>query len=333
MIYISTIIPSSELLVFQSLKKTLNQSEQSPPEDCPVSDTQLETTTALVTQYNEKVIVRNTAVALQLGKTENKNNYQQVLLWFVVDFIDELNKLIRRGPFPVNNGFRAHDRKFYNLPENSSNLPDLSSETKIVHWAELIIVGEQARIAAGGAPITSPTWQEVKLWFDAYKERVGQLGKLRTDAKKAQKEITILVKQGIEVYKNGRAEMDFYYRNETDSARRDIMEIWGILYKRFGGDPNLVSPVVGFVTTEGIPLESVDVFYKTPNKRYKTRYDGSTELHELPIGITDIELTKNGYDTIIIPNFAIKPNYDNVWEAQMVMTSPVLRASESEVTT
>lgn len=323
MTYITSLVPVSELNIVSALTKTNNISIVTPVETNPLTEGQRTSVTNFLESYSSKSILRNSSSASLLGKTEEKNETLKVLTWFVADFISELNKLIRRGGHPVNNGFEAKDRKFYNLPVGLAKLPELNSEAKVNYWAEQIIKGEQQRVDNGGTPISTPTWQIVKFWYDKLELQTAQLGTLRIVAKNAQKAVTAELKTGVEVYINGRDELEYYYRKETDEARRDIMEIWGILFKTVGGDPNVVSTVVGFVTSDGIPLEDVDVFIKSTNLNLKTRADGSITSHEVLIGETDIELTKTGYNKLVIENFMVKPYTNNLFTVLMVMTSSV----------
>lgn len=323
MMYISTIIPHSELAVAEALKKMNNRVLITPPANMPLSGGVLSRLSTFITDYDTKFPIRNLAAKNQVNKTHDKNVYLISLQRYTADFIDELNKLIRRNVQPITNGFHPSARKYYNLPIDNGNLPDLTTEAKLLYWAEQIINGEPLRIADGGTPITSPTWQQIKTLFDGLNTRIAELGELKEIAKEAQKDVTKTIKEGVKIYLSGRDDLEYYYREKEDSEKRSILENWGILYKTIGTDPNVVGTVIGFVSSEGIPLEDANVNFKEHNISFNTKEDGNITSHEIPIGITDIELSKEGYDTKTISNFEVKPNYDNIFEEEMVMTSPL----------
>lgn len=323
MTYISTIIPRSEITVSEALKKMKNQSGLIPPANMPLSAQTITDLGTFVTDYDAKYPVRNLAVKNQTSKTHEKNQYLVSLHRYAADFFDELNKLIRRNTPPINNGFKPSARKYYNLSKDSEKLPDMNSESKLLYWAEQIITGEPQRISDGGTPISSPTWEEVKTLYDALVVLISELSILKLAAKMAQKDVTDTIKSGIAIYLSGRDDLEYYFRKMSDSEKRSVLETWGIIYKTLGTDPNKVSTVVGFVSSEGIPLEDVQVKFIEHDLTFNTREDGSITSHEIPIGITDIELSKSGYDTKIITAFEVKPNYDNIFEDELLMTSPL----------
>lgn len=323
MTYISTIIPRSELTVSEALKKMKNQADYTSPANMPLSAQVLTDLDTFVTSYDAKYPIRNLAVKNQTSKTHEKNQHLISLHRYTADFFDELNKLIRRNKPHINNGFNPSARKYYNLPKDSEKLPDMGSESKLLYWAEQVITGEPQRITDGGTPISSPTWQEIKTLYDELVILISELSVLKLAAKMAQKDITDTIKTGIEYYLNGRDDLEYYFRKMTDSEKRSILETWGIIYKTLGTDPDKVSTVVGFISSEGIPLEDVKVKFIKHDISFNTREDGSITSHEIPIGITDIELSKPGYETKIITGFEVKPNYDNVFEEDLIMTSPL----------
>ena len=70
---------------------------------------------------------------------------------YVSHFIQVLNLAVIRSEV------RAAHKAYYGLPGDSTNVPDLSTETALVEWGRKIIDGEAKRTSQGGIPIYNPT--------------------------------------------------------------------------------------------------------------------------------------------------------------------------------
>jgi hypothetical protein len=70
-------------------------------------------------------------------------------------FIHTLNMAIERGDLPTS------ARAFYQLDANHNRLPRLTRGADILLWGKFLAEGESARVAAGGAPLGSPSIVEV----------------------------------------------------------------------------------------------------------------------------------------------------------------------------
>lgn len=81
---------------------------------------------------------------------------------YVSHFIQVLNLAVIRSEVRV-----AH-KAYYGLPGDSTNVPDLSTETALVEWGRKIIDGEAKRTSQGGIPIYNPTIAKVRVHYDIF---------------------------------------------------------------------------------------------------------------------------------------------------------------------
>lgn len=124
---------------------------------------------------------------------------------YVSHFIQVLNLAVIRSEVRV-----AH-KAYYGLPADSTNVPDLSTETLLVEWGRKIIDGEAKRISLGGIPIYNPTIAKVKVHCDIF-----------TDSYERQKNLQLLTARSLETLSAMRGTADGL-----------ILELWNQVEKKF----------------------------------------------------------------------------------------------------
>jgi hypothetical protein len=82
---------------------------------------------------------------------------------YISHFIQVFNLAITRGEL------RKDGRAFYQLPIDSTTLPDLTSEEAILEWGKNLIEGEMQRTRIGGMPMTNPTIASLKVQYELFK--------------------------------------------------------------------------------------------------------------------------------------------------------------------
>lgn len=93
--------------------------------------------------------------------------YQQIIhnaRLYVSHFIQVFNLVVIRGDI------KKEHKLFYQLDPEIHNVPDLSTESALLHWGKCIIDGENERIRNGGLPIYNPAIAKVKVHYEIFKE-------------------------------------------------------------------------------------------------------------------------------------------------------------------
>ena len=124
---------------------------------------------------------------------------------YVSHFIQVLNLAVIRSEVRV-----AH-KAYYGLPGDSTNVPDLSTETALVEWGRKIIDGEAKRTSQGGIPIYNPTIAKVRVHYDIF-----------TDSYDRQKNLQALTARSLESLSAMRT-----------TADELILDIWNQVEKKF----------------------------------------------------------------------------------------------------
>ncbi len=118
--------------------------------------------------------------------TSNKKTQQlsQKARLYVSHFIQVLNMCVIRGEF------QAQCKELYSLEPNSSKVPDLSSDIKLVEWGNKIIKGEMQRQQHGGVPIYNPNIAKVRVFFDPFASQVEEQKIQRNSVIRYQTDVT-----------------------------------------------------------------------------------------------------------------------------------------------
>ena len=117
-------------------------------------------------QFKEAVerYVKSLDAQVSYSKSEAYQNKLKNAKMYVSHFLTVFNLCVKRGEI------RAADRKFYSIPENSGELPDMSSDIAVIRCCENTIRGEKARVEKGGIPIYNPTIAKVTVHYELFKE-------------------------------------------------------------------------------------------------------------------------------------------------------------------
>jgi hypothetical protein len=83
---------------------------------------------------------------------------------YVSHFIQVYNMAVARGELKKNG------KNYYNLPLDTTALPDLSNEENVLRWGQYLIEGERQRVVAGGAPMSNPTISSLSVNYEIFKE-------------------------------------------------------------------------------------------------------------------------------------------------------------------
>ena len=209
---ITRFIPRSALLVYAVLRNAMDKAatytdKAKMPLPLDVYDRLAEYLPMLSNEMREL----DAAEVAQTGASIHKWPAFDRSVLFCSHFIICFNNGILRGEFPANH------RGFYNLDVNSARVPVMKSETELKTVAENIRLGEAARVAAGGKPMSNPTAAEVETAFQAYFTLAQSQSTLKDNTAKEQKDISCILDEGILLVIDIYDELEHKFRHETDS--------------------------------------------------------------------------------------------------------------------
>jgi hypothetical protein len=241
---------------------------------------------AIAPLWSDAILTRDDSIASKTGATAVVDSTQVTLAMFVSHFFQVFNFGVARGKY-LNT-----DRAFFHLPIDSSVLPNMDSEANLLLCSNRIIVGDAARVTAGGAAMSNPSAAEVGAALIAF-----QAAKNDQDVKEAAYKATLLVLNGLRpeadaVILKVWDETESFYNELPAPAMRDKGRLWGIRYiTKTMVTINLT--LLNNVTSA--PIDAVDTHFE----------EGDTDHVSNPLGIEQIITTVADLATFV----SVKPGY------------------------
>lgn len=280
-------IPRS-VLGFQKAMDDGSNKASTSPEEAITADT-LAVLAIKQPDYNAKVLAMNIAKQAQMSATQEEDVAIGECRMFTSHYFQVFNLGVARGLYP------ATARTFYGIDANDDKVPNLSKENDVSHWAQAIVTGDAARVAAGGTAMINPKATEVDAKFLTYKTKHNTQSEKKDAYDTAQQEVAAMFEPVKQLVVDMWDEIEFFYRHEPDEAskRRRCRE-WGVVYVS-----DKKGKVSGLVTNidNAAPLADVTVKIIETDESTFTDIAGKYELSTTLVGTGTLEFSLAGYIT------------------------------------
>ena len=214
-------LPNTNQARLRSLQKVIEMGENL---DLPFLFKVLEEAKNFLPRYQQALYTYKLSAEKQAATNKKYQNKIKIARLYVSHFIQVFNMCVAR------NEIKAENKKLYGLDENSSVVPDLSSEENLLEWGRKTIEGEGQRIAKGGTPIYNPAVAKVKVYYDIFVEAYNEQKILQSHTVRALENITQqnttadnLVLEIWDLVEN-------HYSNLPQPKRLGICQKFGIIY-------------------------------------------------------------------------------------------------------
>lgn len=178
---------------------------------------------------------------LQYQQTlENQINankrYQQIIhnvRLYISHFIQVFNLAVIRGDI------KKEHKLFYQLDPEVHNVPDLSTESALLHWGKCIIDGENERIRNGGLPIYNPAIAKVKVHYEIFKEYKSTQKIYQNSTARQWEELVSLRKKGDEIIQEIWNQVEAFYKDMHPFDKLEKCREYGLVYYYRKEEPEL----------------------------------------------------------------------------------------------
>jgi len=143
---------------------------------------------------------------------------------YISHFIQVLNFSV------IRNEIKPELKRIYGLEPNNFTVPDLNTELSLLNWGERVVAGEQERIRMGGAPIYNPAIAKVRVHFDLFKDGGIAQKTHQRSTNRTLENIATLRKTSDSIILDIWNQVEDYYKNLPESARREKCEAYGLRY-------------------------------------------------------------------------------------------------------
>lgn len=164
--------------------------------------------------------------------------YQQIVhnaRLYVSHFIQVFNLSVIRGDI------KKEHKLFYQLDPNVHTVPDLSTETSLLHWGKCIIDGENERIRNGGLPIYNPAIAKVKVHYEVFKEYKSTQKLYQNTTTRNWEELVNLREKGDKIILDIWNQVELKFKDEKPYQRLIKCQEFGLIYYYRKGEPVLTA--------------------------------------------------------------------------------------------
>ncbi len=268
-----------------------------PPADLPFTAATLARLAVHYPMYKGLMDLLNTALSAQTTQTATvKPLRHSAKLWVSHGFQSIINATVR-GALP------SSVLGYYGLAVGARRVPSMGSEQAILSAGVMLSTGEQARVAAGGVPISFPSLAEIDGHVDAFRQANLLQAQLKTAYDEAQEALAnVLAETDMLVLRLWNEIETACDTGDKPSLRRKASE-WGVVYVPSNNEVLAANnwSVAGKVTNgQTSLLEAVITVEGTAIAAY-TDSRGRFYIPTLEAGIYTLRIEKEGYTTQHIP--------------------------------
>jgi len=176
-------LPNTNQARLRSLRNAVTRGDSF---DLAFSYKTLEDAKGLVVRYERALLEYKQCAEKQAHTNKKYQNTIKFARLYISHFIQVLNMCIARKEI------KPENKLLYGLDENSTTVPDLSSEEHLLEWGKKVIEGELQRTGKGGVPIYNPAIAKVRVHYDIFVESYNDQKVLQNNTARTIENISIL---------------------------------------------------------------------------------------------------------------------------------------------
>lgn len=161
---------------------------------------------------------------LEFSRSDIYQNRLKTARMYVSHFILVFNMCVKR------NEFKVSDRAYYSMPEDMTEVPDLSTDAAVLKWCENVIRGERARTGRGGIPIYNPSMAKLAVHYDLFNEQYQQHSTLRSLTDESLREVAGMRAEVDAMILEMWNSIERYFSDLSGKAHVDACREYGIIY-------------------------------------------------------------------------------------------------------
>lgn len=162
--------------------------------------------------------------------------YQQIVhnaRIYISHFIQVFNLSVIRGDI------KKEHKLFYQLDPAIHTVPDLSTESALLHWGKCIIDGENERLRNGGLPIYNPTIAKVKVHYEVFKEYKSTQKLHQNSTTRSWEDLVNLRAKGDDIILDIWNQVEAKFKDERPYSRLIKCQSYGLIYYYRKGENEL----------------------------------------------------------------------------------------------
>lgn len=217
-------LPNTDSARLRAMQSALDKSVNALPMDLPYSASTLQELRYFLPEFEQAIMMQRDVFERQTSKNKQHQESFRKSRLYISHFIQVLNFAIARGEM------KPDTRKYFDLPEDETKLPQLNTENDVILWGKKLIDGEQKRIFEGLTPVTNPTIARVKVHYEDFvRLNISQKG-LQDSNSKALAKISELRVKADRIILNLWNEIEDHFSDNPPVLKREKAAEYGVSY-------------------------------------------------------------------------------------------------------
>lgn len=168
--------------------------------------------------------VSNLQRQLDFSRSDAYQTRLQTARMYVTHFLLVFNMCIKRKEF------KASDRTFYSIPEDMTELPDLSGDAAVLKWCSNVISGERNRMARGGIPVYNPSVAKLAVHYDLFNDLYQKHTLLRKQTDDSLNKVAGMRAETDAMILDIWNRIEHYFSDMSGEERLDACRQYGVVY-------------------------------------------------------------------------------------------------------
>ncbi len=217
-------LPNTDKARLKSLNIAFSKGKELPPFKLAFSQKSYHRLQKFLTSYENAMALYRQSYTVQTTKNNEYSESLRKAKIYISHFIQVMNMAILRGDL------NQRVRGYYELPQEESRIPPMSTEKEIIKWGKKIIKGEADRVIEGGSPITNPTIALVKVRYETFLEKNHYQKTLQKNTERALENLTALREEADDIILLIWNEVEDSFKDLPDDLRREKAKDYGLVY-------------------------------------------------------------------------------------------------------
>lgn len=226
-------LPNTDQARLRALRIAIQQSEKQDFGEQIISFKTIHEAKSYLSIFEKQLVQYQQTLDSQVSANKK---YQQIVhnaRLYISHFIQVFNLSIIRGDI------KKDHKLFYQLDPNIHTVPDLSTETALMHWGKCVIDGENERIRNGGLPIYNPAIAKVKVHYEVFKEYKSTQKLYQNTTNRNWEELVNLREKGDGIILDMWNQVEAKFKNEKPFSRITKCQQIGLVYYYRKGEKQL----------------------------------------------------------------------------------------------
>jgi hypothetical protein len=217
-------LPNTDAARLRAMTEALFNSEKSKKNNVVLSSNLIYELKLKIDEFKHILSEYQNSIDNQKKSKDLHNEYETKCRLYISHFLQVMNFAILRGE--LNNDIK----KYYNIPLDTQNLPNLQSEQQLIIWGKIIIEGDKKRQQDGVSAITNPSIAMVKAKYEQFLDSEFYNKSLQNKTKTAQEKLVKIRPIIDNLIKQIWDEIENYFESFPPIIKRQKAKNFGISY-------------------------------------------------------------------------------------------------------